>query len=731
MNRNLVRCVLIMSCFAASVLLVFAETTDSVSTPNETVSQPITVNGDTVEYLSSSNEITAKGNVSVLYKGSTLTCDKLTVNTQSKDGLAEGDARLDDPQGVIEGEQIQYNFQKKTGTIINPQFRSNPYFGRASRMDKVSDAEFIAEHGYMSTCSYDKPHYRIKSSRIKFFPGDKVQTQNNVMFIGDIPILYLPRYSHSLKDPAMHVQVMPGKNKDWGMYLLTAWRYNLTDNISGRVYLDYRAKLGLAEGFGANYKSEDFGKGDFKYYYTYERPDNLPQEQKGEFQRYLIRWRHQWDIDKRTSLLAEYYKIADAKRAHLGSQHNLLKDYFFREYEKDSQPLSYALLHHNFNYSSVDLLMQKRVNRWYGGSTYGVEKLPEIKYSLPSRQIGESPFYLEDASSYVNYNLKNATPSDSSSDRTYNEFSTLNKFSLPAKLSIFHLTPFVSGQQVYNDKGTYGSTLQAIFSGGTELGTKFYRLYDTESNFLGMDINGLRHIVTPLVTYTYTSTTTMPSSSASFGGASSSGVSVIEMELTNKLQTKRKDVKVDFAQLKVDTSYLLNPEAGDRKGSAFSNFVIDLELMPYSWMRIDADTTYTRSGLDDNEANPQYKHFSSVNYDINFDLGKSRSLGIGQRYQRKGSNEITASFDWRFSPKWRFAVYQRYNFKETPTIKKGLREQQYTFSRDLHCWIMDFTYSIKQDEGHAIWMAFRIKAFPEMEFGFNQSYHAPKSGASQ
>jgi len=44
---------------------------------------------------------------------------------------------------------------------------------------------------------------------------------------------------------------------------------------------------------------------------------------------------------------------------------------------------------------------------------------------------------------------------------------------------------------------------------------------------------------------------------------------------------------------------------------------------------------------------------------------------------------------------------------------------------------MDFTYSIKQDEGHAIWMAFRIKAFPEMEFGFNQSYHAPKSGASQ
>ncbi|HTZ11213.1 MAG TPA: hypothetical protein VMD04_02390, partial [Candidatus Margulisiibacteriota bacterium] len=59
------------------------------------------------------------------------------------------------------------------------------------------------------------------------------------------------------------------------------------------------------------------------------------------------------------------------------------------------------------------------------------------------------------------------------------------------------------------------------------------------------------------------------------------------------------------------------------------------------------------------------------------------------------------------------------------------REQEYTISRDLHCWIMDITFNTKQNEGSTIFFAFRLKAFPEMQFGFNQSYSGPKSGAQQ
>ncbi len=306
---------------------------------------------------------------------------------------------------MIEGAKIIYNFNTKTGTIIDSNFRSNPYFGRAEKIDKVSDAEFIARYGYFTTCNLDIPHYRIKSKRMNFFPNDKIQTKTDTFYLGKAPLFYLPQYNHSLKEPIMHVQLMPGKRKDWGAYMLSAWRYNLTENITGRIYLDYRQKLGVAEGFGANYNTAQFGKGDFKYYYTQERSRFFEEGVPAEFQRYLIRWRHKADIDEQTNLTGAYYKITDSKMVLHGSQYKFLKDYFFREYEKNTLPMSYALFHHSFNYSSLDFLMQKRTNRWYDPGY--LEKLPEIKYSLPSFTIGNLPFYIDSSSSLGNYNKNN------------------------------------------------------------------------------------------------------------------------------------------------------------------------------------------------------------------------------------------------------------------------------------------------------------------------------------
>lgn len=206
--------------------------------------EPLIVNGDVVEFSSDSKEVTATGNVKVVYKGTTLTCKKLNVNTQTKVGFAEGDVRLDEEKGVIEGEKIKYNFQTKVGTVLKPQFRFSPYFGTARELDKISDAEFIAKYGYITTCSMNRPHWRLKAKKTDVFPNDKVQIKNATAYFGRIPVATIPQYNHSLKDPIMHVQMMPGKRKDWGAYLLSAWRYDLSENIKGRIFLDYRSKWG-------------------------------------------------------------------------------------------------------------------------------------------------------------------------------------------------------------------------------------------------------------------------------------------------------------------------------------------------------------------------------------------------------------------------------------------------------------------------------------------------------
>ena len=73
-------------------------------------------------------------------------------------------------------------------------------------------------------------------------------------------------------------------------------------------------------------------------------------------------------------------------------------------------------------------------------------------------------------------------------------------------------------------------------------------------------------------------------------------------------------------------------------------------------------------------------------------------------------------------------MYNRFEIGHDPTLTQGWKEQEYTISRDLHSWEMDVTYNLKKTEGETIWLIFRLKAFPEVAFGLDQSYHKPQAG---
>jgi len=740
----------------------------------ENKESPIIINGDNVEYSADSKEVTATGNIEVIYKGSKLTCNKLKVNMQTKEGLAEGNARLQDPKGIVTGEKILYDFANKTGVILNADFRANPYFGKARNVEKVSDSEYIAKYGYFTTCSLDHPHYRIAMKKLGMFPGDKMEAQQATLYLGTVPVLYLPRFNYSMKEPIMHVQVEPGKRKDWGPYVLNTWRYSISDNVSALAFLDYRLKLGFGEGFEVNYKNSPVGKGDFKFYYADETPTSQPAAAPADFQRYFLRWRHKWDIDARTNVVGEFYKITDQRwkfenNPTSGSAaHNILQDYFFREYEKNSQPLTYLQFHHAFNYSNINVLLQERTNHWFDQ----LNKLPEIDYNLPNLQLGKSPFYFENTSQLGVYNKKETpgitTITSTSTTTTFvtpNELAvtrldTTNKFSLPAKISFVQFKPFVSSRQTFYDQGANGQTgiVRTIFSTGADLSTKFYRVFDVKTNFLGLDVNGLRHVITPTVGYLYTHTPTISAinirqidsvDSASRGNTAS-------LSLSNKLQTKRDGQSVDFVDFLITTNYVLAPKSGfitDAAGnkfynndilidngnglhSQFSSLLFKLKVLPYSWVRFEGEATLEHSDY----TNLNYNKFSLANYNLNFDLDKEHSFSIGQRYERKGKNEVTVGYDWRISPKWKFSILERYNFKHSSgtiingvsnsSLEKGSQEQQITLTRDLHCWDMEITLDRRKGSGTGIYVTFRVKAFPENQFGFNQQV-TRKSPAAQ
>jgi lipopolysaccharide assembly outer membrane protein LptD (OstA) len=692
-------------------------------------SEEVTVNGDEVEYDNEAGLVIATGNVEIVYKGAKLNADRVTVNMKEKIAVAQGHARLEDDRGVVEGERIEYAFEKRVGTLTATGFRSPPYYGTAEKVEKVGDAEIVAHRASFSTCDYDHPHFHLGAKRVNIFPGEKMQARSVKLYMGNIPIVILPRLSRSLKDPFMHVRFIPGKDGEWGPFLLSAWRYNLTPNVDGRIYVDYRDRLGLAKGFGTNYRHTPFGSGDLLFYHTDEEPREItiPDDKPDPYERFLTRWRHKWEIDERTSFVSEVVDISDERRKALEPSRSFLKDYFPREYEEDSEPLSYGLLHRNFDYSSLDVLAQKRTNQWFDQ----VERLPEVTYSMPDLKLGDTPFYFEHESQFAVLDKKAVTSPGSDIDHDVTRLDTANQLSLPSKVACIQVTPFVQMRETLYDKLEDGETdfpVRSIFSTGVDLSTKFYRIFDVTTDAFGLDINRLRHVITPTVAYSYVHEPTIiadrikqidPVDAITRGNSAA-------LLLSNKLQTKRDARNVDLADFRVGSTYVFDPKTGNKLGSNFSDVLFELDLIPYSWAAFYSDVTYARSG---NRSDDNYRKFTIINYDFAFSFGPDRALNIGQRYARKAGNAITTNIAWRLNPKWKFKAYQRYEIGHDPTLTRGLKEQEYGVERDLHCWVMDVTYNIDRTEGESVWFVFKLKAFPEVGFNFDQQYHQPKTGS--
>ncbi len=709
---------IIMACTVTAIVIFGLFVWDNGMTYGKEGAQPVIVEGDSVEYSTDVKTVTAESNVIVTYGDTTLRCDKIIVDTHSKDAEAIGNVLLEDKRGILEAERISYNFQSKKGEIISASLRASPYYYFGRRMQRDGEKRYIVQQGYFTSCNYDHPHFRIRSRRVEIFPDDKIIARSNTLYWQRIPLFYFPWYSHSLKDPFMKVQFKAGKSSEWGTYLLSAWRSDLNDNARLRIYLDYRNRLGQASGFGLNYDTKILGEGDFKFYYTQERPQRVSEALRQEFQRYLLRLRHRWDINQNTKLIAEYYRIGD-DRKKWDAEADFLQTYFYREYEKDMQPKSYILLTHNRPSYNVNMLFQKRTNRWYDKM---VEKLPEISYDFHNSRLGQSPVYFKNQTTLSNLTVKYPAPSELDNDVV--RFDTYNQIALPTRLVFLELSPYAGIRETAYSKDNQGASIdpRTTFYTGVDLSTKFYRVYRVMSNFLGLDINNLRHIVSPKIKYGYIHEPTISRSKLQeFDDIDTiASDNRFQLELENKLQTKRKNQSVDLAIFRVSSDYVMYSRKDNlsKAQDRFTDFLFEIELMPYAWLRMEADATYDHRN----------DYFKEVNFDSWFDFGQGRSFGLGHRYDRSGGKELTSEFAWRINPKWSLRIYERYQF--AASRGKGLKEQEYTVSRDLHCATIDISINIKKREDgrreESVWCIFNLKIFKESEFDYAQRYHPPK-----
>ena len=683
--------------------------------------EPIVVNGDKVEYFHEKKEVTGSGNISITYKDVVLTCDEIKVRLDTREAEASGNVKVTQKGAYFTGEKIVYNFDTKKGTVVNGYLNADPFYGKAREVDKIANKdEIYLERGYVTTCDLEKPHYRVQSRRVKIYLEDKVTAEHILFFIGNVPVFYLPYYEQPLDEEKTNFTVTPGESKDWGYYVLNSYRYYLNDKNRGDLLLDYRSKRGLAEGVNHYYDTDKMklGAGSFKFYYTHDN-DNLAYRPSGEMRsRYRWQVRHRWDLGEETDTSAtlEFNKLSDR---------DVIKDYFYNEYEElGEMPDNYiSFLTQKQDYTT-ELLIRKRFDKFYTV----VERLPEYKIDILNYRIGNTPFYYSANASgvYLNQTFQRTVPDEK--DVNIIRFDAYNQLSYAAKLfRSLSVTPYGGIRETYFSRNKWGETnqLRTIYNAGIDSSIKFYKVYEWESNFLGLDIHNLRHIITPTANYYFTHQPGIsPDCLNQFDAIDALDTqNGVRLGIENRLQTKRLEGSrmrsVDLATLIVSTDYMfrMKKDQWGLKSDKFKSVDIQLELVPYSWAYL----------LSRASVNTKKYIIETAGTDLVATHGDDWSLAVGQRYENTetGSTNLFTMDGWyKINDKWKVRAYERMN-----TEKKAFEEQEYTIYRDLHCWVAELTLNYKSRDNMGLWLVFRLKAFPSYPIGLRRTYSRPRFGA--
>ncbi len=710
-------------------LFIFLFLTVSFSIFSQEKMIPVVIDGDEINYLQAEGKIIAKGNVKLKYKEMELFCDEVHYDANTNKAHIIGDVKIVREGTIMYAKDIVYDFATFNMEMDQMRFEEKPIFGRAEKVEKTEEGHYRLLKGYVTTCDLEKPHYRLVAKKVTVYPGERVVAKNMILMVGKVPIFYIPYFAQSLKDKSFPIDVVPGKNSEWGYYLLTRWRYNLNSTNRGKIHFDWYDDRGQGYGITHKMESKKFGDMLLKYYrledeiYKLSNRENLFEEFPDrsaitraslEDDRFKGQISYSWNPNPEISIKSEIHKFSDQY---------FMKDFFEREYDIEPNPKTYTLIDYALPHSKLSLLGQKRINRYESG----VEYLPQLEYDFYRQNLGGSNFYFESVDKMANITIQQPFAGNSNSLRFHSD----NTLSYQGRLGWLHINPFIGSRTTYYSKrpDSKKDLLRVTHNTGATLSTKLYKFIDAKFDFLGQHVDKVRHIFTPGISYSYQHQPSAPNSSVfQFDGVDSvtRGESVT-FTLKNKLQAKDEtDGRVwDFLYFSPSVAYAIHEE-GD--GSHFTNINADLEIYPSKYISFGADTHYDMVT----------ENFLEVNADLSF-RGMIKTLkngeeieeekytvSLGHRYYRKDSSQGTLNFTYRLTPKLQFKNYIRYEY-----TTDDFDEQQYALRADLHCWWMDLGFNIDRHQRGGkdltFWVAFTLKAFPDISVDFDQTYKGAKT----
>jgi LPS-assembly protein len=693
--------------------------------------QGIEVTADRLEYRENKKYMIGIGNVVIARGEEVLKADYVQVQTETLDAFARGNVTFQRGGWDWAGRELAYNFRTGVGDFGQFDARRGVFSVYAEDSEPVDDRVYAMRKVTLTTCEKDDQEFRLRAQRATLTDGRMLRAHHVVMYLGGIPVLYIPFVKLDLEDDLSRWTVSVGQKGSWGVFALIGYRHEFTEILTGQAHLHLRSSRGVGVGEDLFWKdpASRYSGGLSLYGMHDSEPlqddyDRENFEDEVDNERYRVRLEHMHLLSDRDTMIVDLTYESDP----------LVREQFFeRDFRQRSVPENRVSFSHRGDSYNAGALAILRLNDFYETD----ERLPELTLDLYPRPLGDSRFYYESESSLVRLERLYPERDDRDSISTLRA-DTWHRLSYPGKyFGFLSLIPSVAGRATYysdlapettsitnpvsfvttngttvltNEVTTLytdrGSDTRTLAEFGLDTRFKAFKLIHNERTAFG---EGLRHVVEPYALYRYRPEPSVPSDHL-YNFDSIDRIDrrhTITPGMRNKLQTRREGRLVDLVDLDVNTTYRIEKEDEEED---FGPLTFDLELRPFDPLSFDFDGHYDWYESEVTRFNARSAYRT-----------ENTTFGIDYGFRKDDKNLASAYLEFEPAARWNLALYGRYDIDAS-----DIEEHYYVVQHDFDCVGVEFGLRMlpgndRREDETEFWFALWLLAFPESQIRYQQT----------
>lgn len=538
--------------------------------PELTADEPIIFDHETKEMI-------AQGNARLVHDDFLFEADEIRFIQPDSTAIATGNVRFSKGDFRAVSSEFRYDIETITAYAdgfklgIYPNYLEGDTFQGRPDYVEIEDATFYYAEPDWSSLSYS-------ASKIWGKPGGKMRSKHAIFKIGFLPVFYWPYLAANTQSMPVSVEVEIGVNNRFGYYLRSKVMLQSTENFSVGGLFDYYTKRGVLVGPAYDYVKVD---GDFRIdshfmggYIKDQGEPNLDRLSRPiNKDRYFTELKHQQQFN-------EYFKVTAKVSAWSDSEvtHTFRPNLFDNNQNPDS---------------FVEAVFWQENYLVSGFTRFNPNNFQNIQQRLPEVDFDYLPTEIADTDIYHTFSGKAAhvyqkSPIGAFSTRRVGRLDGYYGLMRPYALSDWAKVVPVLGGRLVHYQPSSGSPAFTHFA--TEIGFDFefkmYGQWDYKNTIWKID--GIRHVLRPLVKYRFIPVKNTGNSSLAKVDASVFDTLMDPIELNYKRKLDPTS-QTHIARLGLENWFYTRAERYGSRTLAYVNFYQDVNIYQKEGQRVLGD----------------------------------------------------------------------------------------------------------------------------------------------